>query len=279
MIAVTGATGQLGRLVIKSLKEKGAAGDTIALVRSPEKAAGLGVEIRAFDYDKPETLAPALEGVETLLLISASEVGKRAVQHQNVIDAAKAAGVGRIVYTSLLNADTSPISLAEEHRQTEAALKASGVPYTVLRNSWYTENYTGALGGAIASGSIVGSAGEGKLATASRADLAEAAASAILGSGHENKVYELGGAPFTLAELAAEVSRQTGKTIVYNNLPQAEYASLLGSFGLPEPAAQMISAADAHAADGALFTASGDLERLLGRSATPLADAVRIALP
>lgn len=278
MLAVTGATGQLGRLVIKSLSDKGEAGNTIALVRSPEKAADLGVEVRAFDYDQPATLAPSLNGVETLLLISGSEVGKRAVQHRNVITAAKAAGVKRIIYTSLLNADTSPISLAEEHRQSEAALKASGIAYTILRNSWYTENYTGSLQGAIAGGAIAGSTANSPLTTASRPDLAEAAVNAALGTGHENKIYELGGAPFTLEDLAAEVSRQTGKTVVYNDLPQADYANLLKSFGLPEPLAEMISSADAHAAKGALFTDSGHLEGLLGRPAESLADAVKVAL-
>jgi NAD(P)H dehydrogenase (quinone) len=278
MIAVTGATGQLGRLVIAALKHKGAGSYTVALARNPEKAADLGVEVRIFDYDRPETLNTALVGIETLLMISASEVGKRARQHKNVIDAAKAAGVTRIVYTSLLNAETSPIGLAEEHRQTEAMLKASGIPYTILRNPWYTENYTGNLGGAIANGAIIGSAGEGKLATASRADLAEAAANATLGTGHENRIYELGGAPYTLSELAAEVARQTGKPVTYNDLPQSEYANILKSFGLPDAVAEMISQADAHAANGALFNDSDDLEMLLGQPATSLADAVKSAL-
>lgn len=278
MLAVTGATGQLGRLVINSLKEKGAGDKTVALARDPQKAADLGVEIRAFDYDRPETLITGLAGIDTLVLISASEIGKRVTQHRNIIEAAKAAGVRRIVYTSLLNAGTSQISLAEEHRKSEAMIKASGIPYTILRNSWYTENYTGNLGGAIANGAIVGSAGDGKLATASRPDLAEAAASAALGPDHEGKVYELGGVPFTLEELAAEVSRQSGKPVAYNNLPQPDYARLLESFGLPKPVAEMISMADAHAADGALFTDSGDLERLLGHPATSLADAVKTAL-
>lgn len=278
MLAVTGATGQLGRLVIKALKDRDAGAKTIALVRSPEKAADLGVETRLFDYDRPETLGPALENVETLLLISGSEVGKRVGQHRNVIEAAKAAGVKRIVYTSMLHADTSPIDLAEDHRQTEAMIRESGIAYTVLRNSWYTENYTGALGPAIANGAIVGAAGDARLTTGTRAEYAEAAASAALGSGHEKRIYELGGTSFTLPELAAEVSRQTGKTVRYNNLSQADYANLLKSFGLPGPFAETIASADAHAKDGALFTDSGDLERLIGRPATPLAEAVKTAL-
>ena len=279
MIAVTGATGQLGRLVIKALVEKGAGAKTVALARSPEKAADLGVPARAFDYSKVETLGPALEGVDTLLLISSSEVGQRAAQHANVIEAAKQAGVGQIVYTSLLKADTSPISLAEEHRQTEAALKASGIAFTILRNNWYTENYTGSLKGAVENGAVVGSVGTAKVATASRADLAEATANVVLdAAGHAGKVYELAGVPYTLGELAAEAARQSGKPVAYNDLPQADYAALLKSFGLPEPVAQLISSADVDASKGAFYDDSGDLERLLGRPATPLADAVKAAL-
>lgn len=279
MIAVTGATGQLGRLVIKALVEKGAGANTLALARSPEKAADLGVPARAFDYSKPEALGPALEGVETLLLVSSSEVGQRATQHANVIEAAKQAGVRQIVYTSLLNADTSPIGLADEHRQTEAALKASGIAFTILRNGWYTENYTGSLKGAVENGAVVGSVGAGKVATASRPDLAEATASVVLdAAAHAGKVYELAGVPYTLGELAAEAARQSGKPVTYNDLPQADYAALLKSFGLPEPVAQMIAAADVDASKGALYDDSGALERLLGRPATSLADAVKAAL-
>lgn len=188
IIAVTGATGHLGRIVIDKLKAKVPAADIVALVRSPDKAADLGVAARAADYSKPETLETALAGVDTLLLISSSEVGQRAVQHGNVIDAAKAAGVKRIVYTSLLHADTSPLSLAEEHRQTEAALKASGIAYTILRNSWYTENYTGSIGGALAGGAFIGSAGDGKISSAPRLDYAEAAV-AVRMSGAGSRGY------------------------------------------------------------------------------------------
>lgn len=279
MIAVTGATGQLGSLIIEHLVARGAASDLVALARNPGKGADLGVPVRLFDYSRPETLAPALEGIDTLLLVSGSEVGQRAAQHANVIAAAKQAGVGHIVYTSLLHADTSPISLAEEHRQTEAELKASGLGVTILRNGWYTENYTGSLPQAVAGGAVVGSVGDGKVATASRADLAEAAAIVALDAdAHKGKVYELAGAPYTLGDLAAEAARQSGKPVAYKHLSAEQHIEFLQGAGLPAPVAQTISAANAHAAKGALFDDSGDLETLLGRPATPLSEAVRSAL-
>src|SRR5687768_3902879 len=192
-IGVTGATGQLGRIVIQKLKQKVAGEKIVALARSKQKAADLGVEVREADYDRPETLASALQGVDTLLLISGSEVGKRAPQHTNVISAAKQAGVKWIVYTSILRADKSTISLAGEHLATEKALKESGIPFTLLRNGWYTENYTGSIPGALAGGALAGSAGNGKISSAARADFAEAAVAVLTGSGQQGKVYELAG--------------------------------------------------------------------------------------
>ena len=259
-IAITGATGQLGRLVVAKLKEKVAPENIVALVRTPEKADDLGVEVREADYDKPETLNRALQGIDTLLLISATEVGQRAAQHQNVIDAAKQAGVKRIVYTSLLHADTSSLSLAGEHLATEAMLKEAGIPYTILRNGWYTENYTGSVAGAVAGGAFIGSAGEGKISSASRADFADAAVAVLTSEGHEGKVYELAGdKAYTLHDLAAEISRQTGKDIPYKNLPEADYAAALTSFGLPEGLAQAIAGWDVSASDGALYDDSHQL--------------------
>jgi len=278
-IAITGATGQLGRLVIEKLKQKLPAGDIVALARKPEKAAELGVSARAADYANPETLPAALAGIDTLLLISSSEVGQRAVQHGNVIDAAKKAGVKRIVYTSLLHADRSVLSLAEEHRQTEAALKASGVPHTILRNGWYSENYTGSIGPALAHGALIGSAGDGKISAAPRADYAEAAVVALTGAGHEGKVYELAGdSAWTLADLAAEVSKQSGKTFVYQNLPEADYAAALKGVGLPEGLAAAIAGWDVGASQGALFDDGRQLSALIGRSTTPLSVPVAAAL-
>jgi len=278
-IAVTGATGHLGRLVIKSLKEKAAGEPIVALVRSPEKASDLGVDARAFDYARPDTLAPALAAVDTLLLISSSEVGQREAQHRNVIAAARAAGVKRIVYTSLLHVDRSPISLGEEHRATEAALAASAIATTILRNGWYTENYAASIPAALANGAFVGSAGDGRLSLATRADFAEAAAVVLTSGGHEGKTYELAGDDaVTLADLAAEISRQTGRNIPYRDLPQADYAAILKQVGLPEGVANGLAAWDVDASNGALFDDGRQLSKLIGRPTTPLADAVAAAI-
>ncbi|MFC6447828.1 SDR family oxidoreductase [Shinella zoogloeoides] len=278
-IAVTGATGQLGRMIIQKLKQKIAPGEIVALARTPSKAAALGVEVREADYEKPETLDRALRGVETLMLVSSSEVGKRASQHANVIAAAKGAGVKRIVYTSLLHADTSPMSLAPEHVQTEAALKTSGIAHTIMRNGWYTENYTVPVPGAVQAGALVGSAGEGRIASATRNDFAEAAVSVLTGDGHDGKVYELAGdEAYTLADLAAEISRQTGKDIPYRNLPQDEYAAVLKGIGVPEGFAGAVAAFDIDASNGALLDDGRQLSALIGRPTTPLSDAVAAAL-
>ncbi|ADO43940.1 SDR family oxidoreductase [Ketogulonicigenium vulgare] len=278
-IAVTGATGQLGRLVIAQLKEKVPADQIVALVRDVAKAADLGVTARAADYSQPDSLEVALAGVDKLLLISSSEVGQRAAQHANVIAAAKSAGVTHIIYTSLLKADESPLSLADEHRETEALLKASGLTYTILRNGWYTENYTGNLAGSVAAGGLIGSAGEGRIASAPRADFAAAAVAVLTGTGHEGKTYELAGdTSYTLAELAAEVAAQTGKPIAYNHLAEADYAKTLEGFGIPASFAEAIASWDTGASNGALHHEGNDLSRLIGRPTTPLADVVRDAL-
>lgn len=278
-IAITGATGQLGRLVVNKLKSKVSADDIVALARSPKKTANLGVTVREADYDKTRTLDQALVGVDTLLLISASEIGKRAAQHRNVIAAAKKAGVKWMVYTSLLHADTSPLDLAEEHLATEAALKHSGIPFTILRNGWYTENYTGSISGALKGGAFFGCAGDGKISSATRADYAEAVVVVLTGERHQGKIYELAGdEAYTLSELAAEISRQTGKNIPYKNLSEADYAAALISFGIPENMARAIAGWDTGASRGALFDDSRQLSALIGRPTTPLSTAVADAL-
>lgn len=279
VIAITGATGHLGRLVIKNLQARGLAGSVVGLVRSRGKGADLGVDLREADYDRPATLAPALARVDTLLLISGNEVGKRTPQHLAVIEAAKKAGVKRLVYTSLLHADRSPLSLAGEHGATEAAVKASGLTHVILRNGWYTENYTGSIGGALAGGAFIGSAGAGKISGATRADYAEAAVAVLTGQGHDGRTYELAGDDaWTLTDLAAELSRQTGKTIPYKNLPEADYAAALAGFGLPPPIAAAIASWDVGASKGALFDDGRQLSQLIGRRTTPLAAAVGEAL-
>lgn len=277
--AITGATGQLGSRVVEFLKEKIAKDDIIALVRTPEKATSLGVEARTFDYAKPEGLAKALQGVDNLLLISGSEIGQRTQQHTNVINAAKEAGVKWIVYTSLLHADTSSLSLAEEHLNTEKLLKDSGIKYTILRNGWYTGNYTSSISGAIAGGAFIGSAKDGKISSASRDDYAEAAATVISDEAHQGKVYELAGdSSYTLADLAAEISKQTGKEIPYRDLPAEEYANILKSFNIHEGFASAIAGWDVSAAEGALFDEGHQLSHLIGHPTTPLAESVKLEL-
>jgi NAD(P)H dehydrogenase (quinone) len=278
-IGITGATGQLGSLIIEKLKAKVEQAQIVALVRNVDKAASLGVEARAFDYGQPENLAAALDGITTLLLISSSEIGHREVQHRNVIEAARQAGVSHIVYTSLLHADRSPISLAHEHRATEQDLKASGIPVTILRNGWYTENYTASIPAALANNAFVGSAADGLLSLATRADYAEAAVAVLTGAGHAGKTYELAGdTAITLGDLAAEISRQTGKAIPYVNLPKAEFANILKGAGLPEAFADGLASWDVDASNGALFDDGGQLSKLINRPTTRLEDAVRAAL-
>ena len=231
------------------------------------------------DYTQPATLEAALAGVDTLLLISGNEIGQRAVQHANVITAAGKAGVKHVVYTSVLHADRSPLSLAPEHLQTEADLKASGIAYTILRNGWYTENYTGSIKPALANGAFYGSAGEGRIASSARADYAEAAVVVLTTDGHAGKTYELAGdTAYTLAELAAEISKQTGKDVPYKDIPEADYAAALKAAGLPEGFAAALASWDVDASQGALFDEGRELSRLLGHPTTPLAESVKLAL-
>ncbi len=278
-IAISGASGQLGRLVIERLRAKLPASDIVALVRTPSKASDLDVEVREADYTRPETLDKALAGVDTLLMISGSEVGQRVAQHRNIIDAAKKTGVKRVVYTSVLHAERSTLSLAPEHVETEALLKASGLSITLLRNGWYTENYTASVGPAVANGALIGSAGQGKIASAARADFADAAVAVLTTSGHEGQTYELAGdSAYTLADLAAEISRQTGKDIPYKDLTPADYAAALAGAGVPAPWPQALAAFDVEAAKGALFDDGRALSKLIGRPTTPLKDSVAAAL-
>jgi NAD(P)H dehydrogenase (quinone) len=273
-IAITGATGQLGRLAIEALKAKGAA--PIALARDPAKAADLGVEARAFDYTAADPAA--LKGVDTLILISSNDFNDRAGQHRKVIAAAKAAGVGRIVYTSILKGDASPMILAQDHIATEAALAEAGVPATILRNGWYTENYTGSLGAALEHGAMIGAAGEGRVASAARKDYAEAIAVVALDATHAGKTYELAGdTAHTGADFAAAVAKAAGKPVAYVSMPQAAYAQALAGFGLPEAFANVLADSDARAGEGALFDDSHTLSRLIGRPTTPFADTIAAA--
>lgn len=279
MIAITGATGQLGHLVLQNLLKTTAASQIVAIVRNPAKAEALsqqGIVVRQADYTDEAAFTAALQGVDKLLLISSSEVGQRTPQHRNVIHAAKAAGVKFIAYTSLLHADKSPLGLHVEHVETEKMLADSGIPYALLRNGWYTENYLASAPPALEHGVFIGAAGDGKIASATRADYAEAAARVIAEEGHAGKVYELAGdEAWTLSELAAALSKQSGKNVVYQNLSEADFAAALKSVGLPAGLADMLADSDVGAAKGGLFDDSRTLNALIGRPTTPLAESIK----
>jgi NAD(P)H dehydrogenase (quinone) len=282
MIAITGATGQLGRLVINQLLPQVPAANIVAVVRNPAKAtdlAALGVQVRAAAYTESAALVAAFAGVDQLLLVSSSEIGQRAVQHANVITAARQAGVKLVIYTSVLHADTTPLNLSPEHVATEKLLKASGVPFIILRNGWYVENYLASAPAALANGAFIGSAGNGRVSWAARADYAAAAVAALTGRAETGRTYELaGGTAHTLTELAAELSRQSGQTIPYRDLPEADYRAILLKAGLPPVLAAGLAAWDVDVSRGALVDESRELSQLIGRPTTSLAESVRQAL-
>ena len=274
-VAITGATGQLGQIVVEKLKARIGADPIIALVLSPEKAATLGVAVRAFDYNAPETLAPALEGVDQLLLISGSEIGQRTAQHKAVIEAAKTAGVKHIAYTSVLHGAANPAPVTPEHIDTEEALAASGIPTTLLRNGWYMENYAMSMAAALEHGALIGAAGDGKVSAATREDYAEAAVAVLTGSAKQGQTYELAGDDaFTMADVAAELSKQSGKEIPYINMTEADYAAALEQTGMPAEFAGFLAAVDTATAEGALFDDSRQMSGLIGRATTPLSAVV-----
>ncbi|MEU6987247.1 NAD(P)H-binding protein [Streptomyces sp. NPDC046324] len=283
-IVVTGATGQLGRLVIDELLARVPAEAVVAVVRDKAKAAGLaerGVELRIADYGRPETLAGAFEPGDRVLLISGSEVGQRVAQHAAVIDAARAAGVAQLAYTGVLGGPEADFDLAAEHKATETLILDSGLPYTFLRNGWYTENYTANLAPVLAHGAVVANAGEGRVASATRADYAAAAAAVLTGptEEHVNRAYELSGdVAWSLAEYAAEVARQTGKEIAYSDVPAETHAAILTGAGVPAGFAAILVDVDEAIGRGALARRTGDLSRLIGRPTTPLAETVAKAL-
>lgn len=282
-IVITGATGQLGRHVVEALLERNVpAAQIVAAGRSTGKLADFaarGVQLRAMDYTDAASVAKALEGATKVLLISGSEVGKRVEQHRTVIEAAKAEGVELIAYTSIANADTTGMKLAAEHQATEDLLKGSGVPFALLRNGWYLENYTEQLQETLAQGALAGSAGEGKVSAASRQDYAEAAAAVLVAENQAGKVYELGGdQAFTLTELAREISSAANKTVEYQDLPASDYAGLLAGFGVPQAFADILADSDLGIARGDLLVSGSDLRQLIGRPSTPMPAAVRSAL-
>lgn len=281
-IAITGATGQLGNLVIEQLLQLTAAQNIVALVRKIDKAEHFkvqGIEPREFDYDRPETLVPALLGIDKLLLISANEIGRRTPQHQAVIDAAKVASVPYLAYTSLLRADTSPLGLAQEHRETEKLIQDSGITYTFLRNNWYSENYLAGVAHTIEIGTLFGAAQDGRISSASRIDYAEAAAKVLTSTGHENKTYELAGSEsFSLSDLATFIGQAVNKDIIYQNLSAEEYTQGLTQAGLPAGLVDVIVDADIQTIQGAMYSDSKDLEQLIGHKTTSIQDAIKAAL-
>ncbi|MEU5369103.1 NmrA family NAD(P)-binding protein [Streptomyces sp. NPDC005951] len=281
-IVVTGATGALGRLVVDALLATVPAGEVVAVVRDKEKAAALaarGVELRIADYSTPETLAGAFRSGDRVLLISGSEVGRRVAQHAAVIDAARAAGVAQLAYTGILGGPDADFALADEHKATEQLILDAGLPYTFLRNGWYTENYTANLAPVLEHRAVVANAGEGRIASATRADYAAAAAAVLTGDGHLNTAYELSGdTAWSLAEYAAVISELTGETIGYNNVPAAAHQEILVGAGLSEDFAAILVDVDEAIGRGRLAGTTGDLARLIGRPTTPLAETVRAAL-
>ena len=280
---ITGASGHLGRLVIASLLERGVpAGEIVAGARDTAAIAdlaALGVVTRHLDYTDTASISAALEGVDKVLLISGSAVGQRAIQHANVIDAAKAAGIQYLVYTSAPKATTSALILAPEHKATEESITASGIPAVILRNGWYTENYAGQLAQSAASGELVASVGDGRVSSASRKDFAEAAAVVLTEPGHLGNIYELSGdVAWDYTELAAAISTVTGTDVAYRAVTPEEHAALLTAAGLDEGTIGFVVALDGNTRDGLLGETSGDLGRLIGRPTTPLVEGLRAAV-
>jgi NAD(P)H dehydrogenase (quinone) len=265
--------------VVQELIDRGAAAETVAVVRDPTKVAdyaGNSIEVRVANYDDPASLEAAFAGLDKVLLISSSELGKRFAQHSNVVDAAKAAGVKQVVYTSAPKATTSALVLAPEHKATEEYLASSGLAYTVLRNNWYTENYAQSVAAAAQTGALVAATGAGRVASATRADYAAGAAAVLTGQGHENKVYELSGdQAWDFNELAAAVAQATGKPCVYAPISVDELAAAMVQGGMDEGLARFFAAVDGNVADGALGEATPELANLIGRQTTPLAETVR----
>ena len=279
MFAITGATGRLGRLTIAMLARRTNRSSIVALARNPARAQDLDVDVRRFDYDDSGSLAGALEGIERLLLISSDDVERRIDQHRAVIDAAVVAGVSFVAYTSVLHADTSPLSVAPSHRATEAMLRECGIPHAVLRNGWYTENYLIGADAAIVHGTLLGSSGEGRISGASRADYAEAAATVLAAGPEAGGVHELAGdAAFTMSDIAAELTHASGRHVVYNDLPEVEFAQALERGGIPTAFAATLAGYSAAAAKGALADDSHTLGRLVRRPTASLRGVIEGAI-
>jgi NAD(P)H dehydrogenase (quinone) len=279
-IVVTGASGHLGRLVVERLLDRGVdPAGIVATGRSTDKLGELaerGVRTERLDFDDVPETVPWLAAGDVLLLVSGSEVGKRVPQHQAVVDLAARSGVRRIAYTSAPAADDTTLALAPEHAATEGLIRASGLPFTFLRNGWYTENYEQAFAQARETGVVASSAGDGRVASAPRSDFADAAAVVLASEGHDNAVYELSGdVAWSFDELAATFADVLGREVTHQRLTPDEHRALLVSFGLDEGTAGFVVALDQNIADGLLAVTTGDLARLIGRPTEPLAETVR----
>ena len=281
---VTGSTGQLGRLVIEELLKRVPASSVVAGVRSPDhevarQFSARGVEIRVTDCARPDTLSLAFEGIDRLLMISSTAGEDRIAQHRNVINAAKAANVDLVAYTSLLHADTSTSGLIEDHKDTEAALRISGLPFVLLRHGWYTENHTPSVPPALQYGAVIGCAGQGRFSSATRADYAAADAVVLTMDGQEGRVYELAGdESYDLTDLANTIASAAGRPVTYQDMPKAKFKQALIGMGLPDVLAELISDADVGASKGELEDHGRQLSALIGRPTTPYQEAIQAAV-
>lgn len=282
-ILVTAASGQLGHLVIDALLARGASPDSIvAGARTVAKAADLadkGVRVVPLDYTVPESIDTALEGVDSVLLISGSDPGARLAGHVNVIEAAARAGVKKLAYTSVSHADTSELVLAPDHKATEEAIAASGIPAVLLRNNWYIENSAGDLATAARTGVLSAAVGDAAISAAARIDFAEAAAAVMLDDAHIGRTYELAGPRATYSDIAAAMSEVLGREVVYTPATAEELAARLSSFGLDEGTVGFVMALDTGIARGDLDVTDSALTDLIGRPATSWVDALRVIAP
>jgi len=280
-VVITGATGQFGRLVVEGLLASGVpAADIVATGRRTERLADLGVPYAVADFDAPETLLAAFAGADTVLLVSGSEPGNRVAQHTNAIEAARKAGVRRVVYTSAPKVSDVEWTLSPEHKATEEALQASGLAWTILRNNWYHENYAPTLAQLASTGVLLTSSGDGRVASAARADLAAAAAVVLTTDGHDGRVYELSGdVAWTADEFAAAAAEVLGRPVEVSNVSTDEHRAILASAGVDEGTVWFLTSLDADIRAGVLGDATSDLRALIGRPTTPLVDGLRPLVP
>ncbi len=278
-ILVTAATGQLGGLIIQELLKLTDAGNVVGLARTPEKAKGLGIEIRQGDYNSPDLLEAACSGIDTVMLISGTDIGPRVQQHKNVVDAAKAAGVKRIAYTSVVIAQKRPEPIYHDHGETEDYIKASGMNYTFLRNNFYMNAYVEEIKIAIEKGVYRGAIGETGAALVARADLARAAAAALADEQHANKTYHLSGpAVVDGSEYARIASAISGKEISYQPISIDELKADYLARGYDANMMPFLLLLEETIASGDLVEVSPDIENLTGQKPQSFEEHARAVL-